>query len=118
MQLGKAKAAAAAPILIQFAHIDEFQCIISTGRHRADRTVIEALAAIGEPSVFAAVAALSDDHPAERDKYYVRVIAVVQGVDRGQATLCAAAEAEKDPAKKARLQRAIPLFKDASETLP
>jgi hypothetical protein len=49
---------------------------------------------------------------------YVRVIAQVEGIELGKVMVRLAADKEKDPEKKARLEAAIALFDKASEPMP
>ncbi|MBI5724881.1 MAG: HEAT repeat domain-containing protein [Planctomycetes bacterium] len=82
-----------------------------------DPTVIRALAKIGKPVSLKAVAMLAQDDSAVKAPMYVRVIALVEGVDLGKEMVRLAAEKEKDATKKARLEKAMELFKNADKVI-
>lgn len=82
-----------------------------------DHIVIEALAKIGKPASRAAVEKLANDDSKERAPRYVRVIALVEGVDLGKEMVRLAIEQEKDAKKKARLKEALGLFKNANKPI-
>lgn len=83
-----------------------------------DSDVIQALARIGKPASKAAVEYLAKDKSSKRAPMYVRVIALVEGVEVGKFMVERAAAAESDPEKKARLTKAIALFADADKVVP
>jgi hypothetical protein len=92
------------------------------GRLGKDRIVIESLGKIGKPASRAAVEYLAKnkdkEKQAERARLYVRVIALVEGVDLGKEMVRLAFEKEKDAERKARLKEALGLFKDADKPIP
>ena len=91
---------------------------VSTPGGPKDGVVIQSLVTIGKPASKKSLEYLGNDKSKERAKMYVRVIAVVEGIDLGREMVRLAAEREKDPAKYARLQRALELFKEGDRPIP
>jgi len=83
-----------------------------------DAQVIQALIQIGKPASTGAVEYLANDKSSKRAPMYVRVIAQVEGIELGKVMVRLAADKEKDPEKKARLEAAIGLFDKAGEPIP
>ena len=83
-----------------------------------DSLVIQALIQIGKPASTGAVECLANDKSSKRAPMYVRVIAQVEGIELGKVMVRLAADKEKDPEKKARLEAAIALFDKAGEPIP
>jgi len=83
-----------------------------------DRDIIQALVQIGKPASTKAVDYLANDKSSKRAPMYVRVIAQVEGIELGKVMVRMAADKEKDPEKKARLEAAIALFDKAGEPIP
>jgi hypothetical protein len=83
-----------------------------------DPEIIEALVNIGKPASRGAVEMLATDKSSKRALMYVRVIVLVEGADVGKYMVRLAADKEKDPDKKTRLQTALGLFDKASEPIP
>ena len=83
-----------------------------------DPEVIQALVQIGKPASTGAVEYLANDKSSKRAPMYVRVIAQVEGFELGKVMVRLAADKEKDPEKKARLEAAIALFDKAGEPIP
>jgi hypothetical protein len=82
-----------------------------------DPEVVQALAKIGKPASVKALTYIAKDNSPERANMYVRVIALVEGVELGKVMVSQAAEKEKDPQYKERLKKAIELFKDADKVV-
>jgi len=83
-----------------------------------DRDIIQALVQIGKPASTGAVEYLANDKSSKRAPMYVRVIAQVEGIELGKVMVRLAADKEKDPEKRDRLQAAIALFDKAGEPIP
>jgi len=83
-----------------------------------DPEVVQALIQIGKPASTKAIEYLASDKSSKRAPMYVRVIAQVEGIELGKVMVRLAADKEKDPEKKARLEAAIGLFDKASEPIP
>jgi hypothetical protein len=95
-----------------------FVKIIHETRAPTDRIVIQTLIRIGKPASKAAVEYLARDKSSKRAPMYVRVIAQVEGVEVGTFMVQKAMEREKDPARKARLEKALELFPNADKPIP
>jgi len=114
--LGDLRAAEAAQPLLD--NIDlRFPGVTTSYSPEVDE-VARALAKIGKPASTGAIERLASDKSSERAPMYVRVIARVEGIELGKVMVRLAADKEKDPEKKARLQAAIALFDKASEPIP
>jgi hypothetical protein len=87
-------------------------------RSPVDPIVIQALIEIGKPASKAAVEYLARDKSSKRAPMYVRVIAQVEGVEVGAFMVRKAMEREKDPDRKARLEKALELFQNADQPVP
>jgi hypothetical protein len=116
--LGVLRAAEAAQPLLDI--IDSLRYYPGYGGTEApkDSEVIQALVQIGKPASTKAVEYLANDKSSKRAPMYVRVIAQVEGIELGKVMVRMAADREKDPEKKARLQAAIGLFDKAGEPIP
>lgn len=114
--LGEIRAAEAAPELLSIVDV-RFALGWTEIRGGRDREVILALAQIGKPASVKALTYIAKDTSRERAKMYVRVIALVEGVELGKVMVSQAAEKEKDPQYKERLQKAVELFKDADKVV-
>ena len=86
-------------------------------REPEDTEVIRALASIGKPSSKLAVEYLAKDKSTVRAPMYLRVIHLVEGPEVGKFMLEQAVKQEKDAEKKARLEKALPLFADAGKVV-
>lgn len=83
-----------------------------------DREPIHALSQMGKFASRSAVRRLAMDDCDNRARMYVRVIANVEGVHLGREMVKYAADLEEDEAHKARLEKAVDLFKDAHRPIP
>ena len=114
--LGDLRAAEATQLLMNVIDL-RFPGPVST-RAPEDSEVIQALVQIGKTASTGAVEHLANDKSSKRAPMYVRVIAQVEGIELGKVMVRLAADKEKDPEKKARLEAAIALFDKASEPMP
>ena len=115
--LGDLRAAEAAQPLLDLIDM-RFPGWISDLRAPEDPETIQALVNIGKPASTGAVEYLANDKSSKRAPMYVRVIAQVEGIELGKVMVRLAADKEKDPEKKARLEAAIGLFDKAGEPIP
>jgi hypothetical protein len=118
--LGEIRAAEAAQPLLDIMDIDLPKRVTwtSVALPPEDPVIVQVLAQIGKPSSTRAVEYLAKDKSAKRALMYVRVIVLVEGMDLGKVMVNLAADKEKDPEKKARLQAAIALFDKADKPIP
>ncbi len=114
--LGKLQAVEAVVPLLDIIETENVRAFKTVANQ--DRNVIQALVSIGKPASQQAIHYLARDKSSDRARMYVRVIARIEGVRLGREMVRFAAEDEKDPGKKSRLQTALDLFKDADKANP
>lgn len=114
--LGKINAVQAVPDLLTIIDFKFLDWGDPTQAPR-DSVVIKALADIGKTSSVKAMESLATDKSSIRGPMYLRVIYLVEGPEVGKFMLQNAANVEKDPDKKARLQKAVELFQKADKVV-
>jgi hypothetical protein len=117
LMLGQLRAEEAVKPLLDRIDVETIR-VVNLSQGVWDREAIRALVAIGKPASKEALEYLARDKSMQRARMYVRVIAEIEGTRLGKEMVRMAADEEKDPAKKARLQAASEFFRDADKPIP